>query len=132
LSLAEQAFHLPIMAQCCVMNEPLRDMDERERALVQEIFSRADFPDKETFLQQALSSKVQEWDDGSGTLSFEVGFGATGPHWVPVQGEYRDSDGETVNVLLHIREDRLFELEFFRDAPGPRLRLPDSGEIQLF
>jgi hypothetical protein len=114
------------------MEKLLRHLTKEEESLLRRMFE-ANFDDRDLFRDQALESRVEEWEDGSGTLSFEIGFGATGPHWVPVEAEYTDSDGATVHVLLHIRDNRVYELEFYRDSQSDvRLRIPEPNELRLY
>jgi hypothetical protein len=49
---------------------------------------------------------------------------------IPIEGRTRDSDGTPVEVLLHVRDGYLSELEIYRvDSKPPGLPVPDSIEL---
>ncbi len=107
-----------------------RPLSGEEKAILERLFEK-NFPERDRLREQAVGSFVEEWDDGSRTLSFVAGHNTPAAHWVAVEAEYDDADGVTAHVLLHVRDGHVFELEFFREAPGPVLKRPAPDELRF-
>ena len=69
--------------------------------------------------------------NGTGTLWFEMGFGAKPPQSVAAEADYHDLDGSPVHILLHVREGRPWQLEFYKDEAAPVLHRPKPDELRL-
>ncbi|HEV2122825.1 MAG TPA: hypothetical protein VGW38_08630 [Chloroflexota bacterium] len=52
-------------------------------------------------------------------------------HRVPTEGEARDIDGTTIQVLLHVVGGYLSELELYRVSDNQPFRLPDPQAVEL-
>jgi hypothetical protein len=97
----------------------------------------ADFPGRDGLAAQAQTALVRRIDD-AGSLRFRVeGAPAAVASRVPVEGHYRDGDapsGPAINLLLHVVEGRLHELEVYKDdgthiRVGPFEVTPDRIEV---
>lgn len=98
--------------------------EPRERAVIDRLLA-ADFPGRDGLAEQARTALVRRIDE-VGSLRFRVeGTPAAVTQRVPVEGRYHDgdgSDGPGVNLLLHVVEGRLHELEVFKDD-GTQIRV---------
>jgi hypothetical protein len=102
------------------IDEPWRTLEPGEVAVL-DLLLATDFPGRSELAVQARSALACRIDH-EGSLRFKVG----GPHAevrgrVPVEGHYYD-DGSgpgphrpAVNLLLHVVEGRLHELEVYKD-----------------
>jgi len=95
-----------------------RTMTDRERALVDRLLSRS-FPGRDELVAQLQTVTVCRIDC-EGSLEFRV----SGPlanlaNGAPVTGRFVDRQGEelgpAVNILLHVADGRLSELEIYKD-----------------
>lgn len=103
-----------------------------ERALIALLLS-ADFPGRELLARQFDGLKVVSIDQ-NGSLALRPSIGSPAPvvRRIPVEAEYRDSDGVTVHVLLHVVRGWLHEFEVYReDSQLVRCSASEAGEIEL-
>lgn len=112
---------------------PFREMQPREKELIRKLLE-PDFPGRKELLQQLETAQVRTIDN-NGSLEFLI----TSPvkvnfvqFVVPVEGEYKDSDGTTVHVLIHILGGQAKELEFYRDDNGQVQSWPDPNTVRVF
>jgi len=95
-----------------------RKMTDREKALVDRLLSRG-FPGRDELAAQLRTATVSRIDcDGS--LEFRVsGPAANLANGVPVSGRFVDAlgdeQGPAVNILLHVADGKLSELEIYKD-----------------
>lgn len=102
------------------MNEPWRALEPAEVAVLDLLLAN-DFPGRSELAAQARSALASRIDH-EGSLRFQVdGPQAEVRGRVPVEGHYHD-DGSgpgphrpAVNLLLHVVEGRLHELEVYKD-----------------
>jgi hypothetical protein len=100
------------------MSEVWRDLTNNERQLIELLLTK-DFPGVEALriqLETARASAI----DAQGSLQFRVsGPRAEVQQRVPTEGYYFDTEGAdhrpSVNVLLHVVEGKLRELEVYKD-----------------
>ncbi len=112
------------------MDSDPRALTVTERAVLDKLLE-VPFRGRDLVRQQVDKSLVREWDDGSRTLSFEIGRSKKPPHTVAVEAEFSDDDGNTAHVLLHLREETVYELEFFKEVPGPVLTIPTPDRLRI-
>jgi hypothetical protein len=113
--------------------EPFRDMQPKERELVRKLLAPM-FPGRDELSQQLETAKVRTIDE-DGSLEFSISSSIRADHVkhvVPTEGEYEDSDGITVHVLLHLLGDKAKELEFFREDGSCVQTWPDPGSVRVF
>jgi hypothetical protein len=108
-------------------------MNDRERALIGTLLGPM-FPGRDELLEQMRTAKVRRVDqDGSLELLIISDIKASHVRYVvPTEGEYRDPDGVTVHVLLHVVGDQAKELEFFREDNGRVQTWPDPATVRVF
>ena len=112
------------------MDSDPRALTAAEKAVLNKLLE-VPFKGHDLIRQQIEQSLVREWDDGSRTLSFEIGLGKKPPHTIAAEAEFLDDDGHNAHVLLHLREDTVYELEFFKEVPGPVLTIPNPDQLRI-
>jgi hypothetical protein len=93
-----------------------------------------DFPGKDQILQQIAHAQARTIDqDGSIEFAVDPNLKADGVLYaVPTEAEARDQDGVTIHVLLHVVNDKVKELEVFREDNSPVLQMPEPEAFQVF
>lgn len=100
------------------MSQVWRDLTKYERQLIELLLTK-DFPGVEALRSQLETARASTIDT-EGSLQFRV----SGPLAdvqlrVPTEGYYFDTEGvdhrPSVNVLLHVVEGKLHELEVYKD-----------------
>jgi hypothetical protein len=94
----------------------LRPLTVDEEKVLMKLLNE-DFPGRDALLVQAATLKVRQID-AEGSLQLAPGpaaptAGVEGR--VPVEGVFTDDDGINVNVLLHVVDGSLAELEIYKD-----------------
>ena len=111
-----------------------RQLSERERDLVRFLLSRP-FPGRDDLVGQIPYARVSEEYVGEDpSIILEVDKSLAGPAGVrtriPVEAWGVDTDGTRFEVLLHVVDGYLWEIEVFRIDSEP-VRLPDPADLQL-
>jgi hypothetical protein len=114
------------------MFPPFRSLTPRERELIEKLLE-PEFPGRDELLQQlgAVTAR-QIHDDGTLELHCEGGPQAPVTCSVPTEGEYQDADGRQVNVLLHVKEGLMWELEILKLYPSEVRNPPQAGNLVVF
>lgn len=108
-----------------------RPPTEQERAVLEKL-AAADFRGSNEIRAQLPSLMVRVVDDdGSLELVSSSGPDATVNHTVPVEAESVDRDGVRVQILLHVADGRIKELEFYKVDGSKVLQLPDADRITI-
>lgn len=110
-----------------------RQLKDGERQLLDQLLS-SPFPGRDELVDQIRESLVEECDSDGG-LEFRVQSGvkpADVEYRVPTEGEYEDSDGVTVHVLLHVVDGIISELEVFREDGQPVIGKRDQAMLRVF
>jgi hypothetical protein len=100
------------------LSQAWRDLTNSERQLIELLLAK-EFPGAEALRSQLETAKVSAID-AEGSLQFRVsGPLASVQQRVPTEGYYFDMEGvdyrPAVNVLLHVVEGKLHELEVYKD-----------------
>lgn len=104
-----------------------RPLSAREEAVLGFLLA-AEFEGVEALRQQAASCQVSELDpDGGLSLRPIQGSPADVTRRVVTEGDYVDSDGGMVHVLVHVVDGWLDELEIYRED-GQRVKTPPTAE----
>jgi hypothetical protein len=71
--------------------------------------------------------------DVEGSIQFNVTSGGLAHvlRRVPIEGEFEDSDGMTIRVLLHVVSGRLSELEIYKDDSSGIIQMPDVDKLRI-
>lgn len=113
-----------------MLESDFRDLTHAEVEFIRALL-REPFQGRDELLQQLPGIRGKRVDeDGSIQLS------ATGPRAtvitrVPVTGYAADVDGVTVEVLLHVVNGVMDEVEMYRHAEGNVMALPDPSTMKL-
>lgn len=113
--------------------DPPRELRPDEVAVLRLLLSRP-FPGHEELERQLPSVRVaEEMGDGE-ILDLIVvpGVDRARPiEVVPSSAWGEDTDGEAIEVLIHVIDGYIAELEFVRYAPGPVLSPPGAESLKL-
>lgn len=114
-----------------------RPLSKLERKIIKRLFD-LDFLGREELLQQFSDLKVKQIDD-NGSLRFQVRSSVVSPiqRGPVVEARYCDSDATEinrvcVNILLHVKDGKMWMLEIYKDNSSPVLRKPRLDELELF
>jgi hypothetical protein len=120
------------------MNEPYRLPDKVELAVINKLLEKG-FPRRDDLLAQ-LKDLMVKTIDSEGSLSLKVN-----PPVAPMQlrgrtvaeGYYSDeevssSEGPQVHVLLHVLDNRLVELEIYKDDGSAIKKPPLAGNLRFY
>lgn len=110
-----------------------RSISSEERRLVDRLLSPP-FPGRNGIREQLRDAKVRQIDE-DGSLEFLVSADARlddVKYVVPTEGEYKDSDGMTVHVLLHVVGHKVTELELYREDNARVRTWPDADSVEVF
>lgn len=111
-------------------NQIIRPLDSREKEIINKLLEK-EFGEREIVRKQLSETNVIESSDGTGTLIFDVGKSGKPPHWIPVEAECKDIDGVPIHVLLHMRENMIYELEIYKEDSTPIIRKPTADQLEL-
>ena len=91
-----------------------------------------DFPGRDELRQQLGSLTTRQlFEDG--TLDLNCGATARAPVTcsVPTEGEYIDADGYHINVLLHVKDGLMNELEILKLYPSKIINPPEAKNLSV-
>jgi hypothetical protein len=112
------------------MEKQFRPLSGRERELIERLLNQ-DFPGRDELRIQLQSATARQvLDDGTLELRCESGLKAPVRDRVPTEGTCRDIDGGTVDVLLHVVDGVMKELEILKHG-GPLLRPPEAKDLTV-
>ena len=108
-----------------------REPTSYERALIARLLE-ADFPGRSE-LAMLLGDVLVRTIDQDGGLDLESQIEGKAPvvKRIPVEAEGKDQDGSTIHMLLHVREGRPVELEFFREDAATVKATPQPSDFEL-
>lgn len=117
-----------------VSNDPdnYRQVGSEERVLIERLL-RNPFPGRDELRVQLNTLTVIEIDERGSLALFSAGDGPSAPvaRRIATEAFYEDKDGVRVNILLHVVDGRLNELEIFRDDSQP-LQSSPYGQDAIF
>jgi hypothetical protein len=105
----------------------IRDLNMTERRLLDYLLE-PDFPGRDALRHQAATAKVEELDDCP-CLRFHVEApAATGiKHRIPIE-----ADSQNIEILIHVVDGRLNELEIVQKNPEQPIHIPPLSEFKRF
>jgi hypothetical protein len=114
----------------------VRELKQQEIDLIVRLLDR-DVPGAEKLRSQLSNCLVYSMNEDETILRFEVAPDATLatlPYIqnVAVEAATSDADGCRVEVLLHVKEGRIFELEYVKTNGSPLQRRPRAGDLSDF
>lgn len=108
-----------------------REISPNEVGLLRRMLS-VQFPGSQQLAMQLEGATVREIDsDGSIQFRITKDGAARVKRRVPVEAQFRDSDGDYVRALLHVVDGKLFELEFYKDGMAPICRVPNVSDWEI-
>lgn len=96
-----------------------RQLTTAEREIL-DVLLKKDFPGRNELVEQVKNAEVKVIDENH-SLSFLIHSALLAPikRGIPTEARMKDTDGVFVNVLLHVVEGRLNELEIYKDDGSP-------------
>ena len=110
-----------------------RELTPREREVILRLIDSL-FVENEQ-LREQVSSAQARMVDREGSLALKVDSSVPVQHnarKLPRDGYYKDEDGERVDLILHVRDGTLKELELVKPDLSPVARLPEAGDIIIY
>ena len=108
-----------------------RQATRYERALLDRLLE-PEFPGANELRQQLSGARVRTIDS-EGSLELAVSSGPVArADSVVMNGTYLDLDGVPVEILVHVRDGRLAELEIYKADGTPIRRRPEPLGLELF
>lgn len=111
------------------MHFQFRPLTTRELEILGKLLE-PEFPGRDELRQQVGSLTARElFEDG--TLALKCGANVRAPVTcrVPTEGEYIDADGYHVNVLLHVVDGLMTEMEVLKLFPSKILNPPEAKNL---
>ena len=91
-----------------------------------------EFKGRDAVREQINHSLVRVIDENSSLeFSVQTNLKADVEKRIPVEAQYVDVDGTAVHFLLHIVEQRVRELEIYKDDSSPVIRTPDAKDLEV-
>jgi hypothetical protein len=71
--------------------------------------------------------------DGEGSIKFvhDVGLQQMEQNKFPVEAQYQDKDGVWIHALLFVVDEKVDELEIYKDDSPPIMRMPKPNEWEI-
>jgi hypothetical protein len=111
-----------------------RELDDYERMVITRILSQ-EFDGRDRLEKQLEHARVRSIEDDD-SIEFESPVGFEGEHFkqtVPLETFYRDVDGDTVHLVLHVTGGgRMTELEVFREGGGRVRARAEDNQLRLY
>ena|SRR6266511_1454535 len=106
-----------------------RDLSLEERQVIERLL-RPPFTGRDELLEQLIGAKARTVDeDGSLSIQVTSPVQAPIPVRVPVTALAKDEDGVPLQLLIHVVDGRLYELELWRVDLAALKRWPTAGAI---
>ena len=117
------------------MTAALRELTAVEREIL-DLLLRDPFPGRDQLREQLDSARVRridEYDDNYGSVEFVVDHARPAPvtAYMVAEAGTEDEDGVPVEVLLHVRDGVLRELEVVKADGSPLIRSLRAEELKL-
>jgi len=114
---------------------PPRSLTRREREVLAFMLSKP-FPGRDALRQQAETARVVSACSHCATIFFAINRITAPPahveRRVPIEALGSDVDGMGVQVLLHVVDDYLDELEIWRGDLGEIMEMPEPTALYFF
>lgn len=116
------------------LREALHRPTEAERRLLDQLLS-VDFPGRNELREQVRTASVR-WLPSRGAPALIVETRPDSPpasvvQRVPVEATCLDEDGQVMHLLVHVVDQRLSEVEIFREDGERMLRFPDGEGLSV-
>jgi hypothetical protein len=114
------------------MESRFRQLNDRERGLLEKLLE-AEFPGRDE-LRAQLGSVTAKQIEVDGTLTLRCASGPRSPskYRLVMEGWYKDADGTTISVMLHIDKDGYMNmLEILKYGGSPIINPPSACDLVL-
>lgn len=109
----------------------LRRLNQDELRVLDKLLEK-DFPGRDAINEQLKNCWVKEWKDGSLSIDFKPSSNVVAKviDRIPVEGHIDAKDGP-IEILLHVVEGRITELEVVTYANPNLTELPDPSQLKV-
>lgn len=113
------------------ISQDYRPLTPLEREILHLLF-RKDFPGKKELIEQIENIQVKVIDENH-SLSFLVSSNsrASIKRGIPTEARMKDEDGIFINVLLHVVDGKLNELEIYKDDGSQIRKKVDPAVLEI-
>jgi hypothetical protein len=113
-------------------DSPYRPLTRHEREVLDKLLEPS-FPGRDELLAQVKLAEAKEIDD-DGCIEFSRVSAARfqAKSSIPTEGEYRDVDGTTLHVQLHVVDGFVKQLELYKEDGSVPTGLPPASELRVF
>ncbi|MGA8428396.1 MAG: hypothetical protein WB729_01140 [Candidatus Sulfotelmatobacter sp.] len=114
------------------MDPDFRQLDDRERGLIDKLLE-TDFLGRDELISQLASVTAKQIHE-DGTLTLRCGSGLPSPSKYRLVAEAwcKDADGMTISIMLHISKDRFMcMLEIYKYDQSEVINAPRSSDLVL-
>jgi hypothetical protein len=108
-------------------------MHVHEKQLIDKLLAPT-FSGRDELKLQLQNASVATVDE-NGSLEFFLKSDISADHVkyvVPTEGEYEDTDGVTVHILLHVVRGKAKELELYKEDNSQVIKWPDPECVRVF
>lgn len=111
---------------------PYRPLTRHEREVLEKLLEPS-FPGRDELRAQVKLVEAREID-GDGCIEFSTVAAARAEvrFNIPTEGEYRDVDGITLHVQLHVMDGFIKELEVYKEDGSIPSGLPPVSDMKIF
>jgi hypothetical protein len=109
-----------------------RKLSQREKAILDRLLKEP-FPGRDELRAQIANARVKAIDEYYGSIEFQVNDGPKAPvlQRVPVDAFSKDADGMLIEVLLHVVDGVVDELEVIKYDGTPIQRHPEASDLTV-
>ncbi|HZL28440.1 MAG TPA: hypothetical protein VFC39_18095 [Acidobacteriaceae bacterium] len=111
---------------------PYRPLTRHEREVLDKLLEPS-FPGRDELLAQVKLARARELDD-DGCIEFSrvPAARSQAQFSIPTEGEYRDVEGITLHVQLHVVDGFVKQLELYKEDGSIPTGLPPASELRVF
>ena len=115
-----------------MQRKSFRPVTDYERQLMWRLLE-TDFPGRNELAEQVEDCLVKPIDS-DGCLEFRVNSHVRADvKWrIPTEGHVPDADGVAINILLHVADGQLKELEIYKSDNSPVIKMPDPAALEIW
>jgi len=109
-----------------------RPMTDYELQLILRLLEK-DFPGRDVLVEQVADCLARPVDS-DGCLEFRVSSHVRADvKWsIPTEGHVPDADGVAINILLHVADGQLKELEIYKNDNSTVIKMPDPAALEIW
>jgi hypothetical protein len=113
-------------------SSPFRPLTNYESHLIRRLLEK-NFPGRDALVEQMENCLVRTIGP-NGCLEFQVNSQVKADvKWrIPTEAHVPDADGMSINILLHVIDGKLKELEIYKSDSSPVIKMPDPAALEIW